>query len=213
MAFTSATLQSTVCSYLQQYDADFITNFPTIVAQAEDRILKAVNLPVFKKNADGAMTTSNRFLAAPSDMLSPYAMTLITTDGAYTPLLFREPSLIYEMWGGNTTGQPQYYSLYNNGTFLLGPTPDADYAVEFQYFYRPPSIMLAGTSWLGTNAENALLYATLVEAYNYQKGDELLAAQYEKSFLKALEDLIRFGEGLSERDNFTDNEVKIAVPR
>lgn len=211
MAFTYATLTSTVESYVQQYDSDFVANFPTIVRQAEDRILKALNLPAFKKNDTGTMTSGNRFLSAPSDMLAPYAL-FVVAGSTYSSLLFREPSLIYEMWSG-TQGVPKYYSLYNDSTFLLGPTPDSNYSVEFQYFYRPASIVDAGTSWLGTNAENCLLYATLVEAYIYMKGDPDLQQTYERSFIKALEDLTRFGEGISERDNFTDNEIKIPVPR
>lgn len=212
MAFTYTTLTSTLEGYLQQYDTDFVTMIPIIVRQAEDRILKATNLPVFKVNKTSNCTTSVRFLAAPSDMLSAFALTIISS-GVYTPLIFRESSLIYEMWGTAATGQPRYYSLYNDTTFLLGPTPDAAYAVEFQYFYRPESITTAvsGTTWLGTNAENCLLYACLYEAYIYMKGDAEVMKGYQMTYMDALKELQRLGEGLNERDSYTDNDPKIAV--
>lgn len=213
MAFTYASLQTTVCDYLQQYDSVFLAEFPTIVRQAEDRILKTLNLPVFKKNATSSCTTAARFLSAPMDMLSAFALTLIALDGTYIPLIFRESSLIYEMWGGTAQGQPEYYSLYNDGTFLLGPTPDAAYQVEFQYFYKPPSIVDAGTSWLGTNAENCLLYATLLEAYNFMKGDPQVMTFYQASYNDALKQLQRLGEGLNERDSYTDNDPSTNVEK
>lgn len=214
MAFTYTTLTSTLEGYLQQYDTDFTTMLPIIIRQAEDRILKATNLPVFKVNKTSACTINARFLAAPSDMLSAFALTIVS-NGVYTPLIFRESSLIYEMWGTTSTGQPRYYSLYNDTTFLLGPTPDAAYPVEFQYFYRPESITTAvsGTTWLATNAENCLLYACIYEAYVYMKGDQQVMAPYEKSFQDALVELQRLGEGLNERDSYTDNDPKVAVQK
>ena len=211
MAFTYTSLSTTICDYMQQYDTTFLAELPTMIRQAEDRILKALNIPAFKKNATSTCTQAVRFLSAPTDMLSAFALTLIAQDGTYTPLIFRESSLIYEMWGGNTQGQPQYYSLYNDGTFLIGPTPDFAYQVEFQYFYKPPSIVDAGTSWLGTNAENCLLYACLVEAYNFQKGDQQLMQAYQASFVQALGELKRLGEGLNERDSYSNNDPSINV--
>ena len=213
MAFTYTTLKAALEGYLQQYDADYLAMLDTIIRQGEDRLLKVTNLPVFKQNATATMVPGSRFMPAPSDMLSAYALTVVDSDGNYIPLLFREPSLIYEMWGATATGLPQYYSLYNASTFLVGPAPDSSYVLEFQYFYRPPSIVDAGTSWLGTNAENALLYACLIEAYSYMKGDPEVMKMYVASFQKAVADLTRFGEGLAERDNFSDNAVKVPVPQ
>lgn len=212
MAFTYTTLTATIEDYLQQYDTAFVAQLPTIIRQAEDRLFKATNMPVLKKNATSTCTDGSRFVPAPVDMLSPLALTLI--DGTtYTPLIFRESSLIYEMYGNEASGPPVYYSLYSDATFLVGPTPDENYNVEFSYLYKPPSIVDAGTSWLGTNAENALLYACLVEAYTYMKGDEKVMATYVASYTKALEDLTRLGEGQNERDAYTDNDIKVATPR
>ena len=211
MAFTYTTLKSTIYDYLQQYDTAFQAQIDTTIRQAEDRILKATNLPVFKANATSTCTAGARFLSAPTDMLSAFALTVIDGEGNYLPLIFRESSLIYEMWGGTATGIPRYYSLYNNSTFLLGPAPDSGYQVEFQYFYKPPSIVDAGTSWLGTNAENCLLYSCLVEAYTYMKGDPEVFKSYSNTYMDALKELQRLGEGLNERDSYTDNDPKVPV--
>jgi hypothetical protein len=61
---------------------------------------------------------------------------------------------------------PKYYAQFDGdasgteGNFILGPTPDANYDVELHYYYDPESIVTAGTSWYGTNAEAALLYGS-----------------------------------------------------
>lgn len=212
MAFTSASLYSTIQGYLQQYDTSFTALLPTIVQQAEDRVLKTLNIPAFKQNSTATLVPNNRLFPAPYDMESCHTFT-INNNGTFTPLIYREPSVIYEMWGNDTVGAPRYYSMYNATTFLLGPTPDQAYPVEFQYFYQPPSITTANTSWIGTFAPNVLLYACLVEAYTYMKGEQDLQQTYERAFQKALNDATRLGEGLTLRDSFTDNEVKVPVPR
>ena len=50
--------------------------------------------------------------------------------------------------------------------------------MQINYYYEPPSIVTANTTWLGDNAETALLYGSLLEAYTFMKGDADLMAQY-----------------------------------
>ena len=75
-----------------------------------------------------------------------------------------------------TTGLPKYYAQFVGGTtttpgyFILSPTPDAAYLAQINYYYDPPSIVTAGTTWLGDNAETALLYGALLEAYSLHEG-------------------------------------------
>ena len=63
--------------------------------------------------------------------------------------------------------------------------------MEIHYFHKPTSITTSadGTSWLGTNAESALLYGCLVEAYTFLKGDPDLMQVYIGRYEEALRDL------------------------
>ena len=70
------------------------------------------------------------------------------------------------------------------------------------YYYDPPSIVTSSTSWLGDNAEVALLYGSLVEAYIFMKGDADLLAQYEEKYQEALKRLMILGEGRLKRDSY-----------
>ena len=109
-----------------------------------------------------------------------------------------------------TTGTPKYYADWNEGTFLIAPTPDAAYDVELHYFYRPTSITESGdgTSWLGTNAELALLYGSLVEAYTFLKGEPDLLGLYNSRFQESLQWLKNLGEGLQTRDQYRYDRLR-----
>ena len=109
-----------------------------------------------------------------------------------------------------TTGTPKYYGLFDVNNFLLAPTPDAAYTAELHYFYRPTSITATtdGTSWLGTNAELALLYGSLVEAYTFMKGEADLLQLYNARYLESLKWLKNLGEGKNTRDAYRYDNLR-----
>jgi hypothetical protein len=103
-----------------------------------------------------------------------------------------------------TTGLPKYYAVFDENTFILAPTPDSNYTFELHYKHRPASLTAgadSGTTWLSTNAPDALLYGTLVEAATFLKVPEEVA-QYEQRFVSATAALKRLGEGYGARDEF-----------
>ena len=102
--------------------------------------------------------------------------------------------------------------MFDDTSFIVGPTPDSDYSVELHYFYRPASITAgadSGTTWLATNAVNALLYGSLLESYVYMKGEPDVMNMYEKRFLEALGRLKSLAEGENTVDNYTEGAVRI----
>ena len=109
-----------------------------------------------------------------------------------------------------TTGTPLYYADWDNDTFLLAPTPDSNYSMDLHYFYRPPSITTSsdGTSWLGTNAELALLYGSLVAAYTFMKGEADIFQIYDGRFQEALQWMKNLGEGLQTRAQYRYDRVR-----
>ena len=111
----------------------------------------------------------------------------------------------------STTGVPKYYGLFDDDSFIVGPTPGSGYAVELHYFYKPESITEAssGTSWLGDNAELALLYASLVESYGFLKGEPDLMQMYEGRYQEAVEQLKNLGEGYSTTDSYRGGPVRV----
>ena len=172
-----------------------------MVKQAEDRILKKVQLPDFRKNVTGAVTTGNQYLGVPVDFLAPYSLSVDNSGHEF--LIFKNVSFVREAYPVvSVEGVPKYYSIYSDEYFLLGPTPDSNYSTELHYFHRPDSIVTAGTSWLGTHAESVLLYGCLIEGYTFQKGDQDLLGVYEARYTDAMGDLKVLGEGRNVTDSY-----------
>ena len=59
MSWTFTTLKSAIQDYTQNTETSFVSNLPTFIVQAEDRIIKSVELPNFRKNVTGTFTASN----------------------------------------------------------------------------------------------------------------------------------------------------------
>ena len=210
MAWTYTTLKSAIQDYLETTETTFVNNLGTIISQAENRILKTVQLPDFRKNTTGTMTASNAYLATPTDFLAPYSLAL--DNSGYEYLIFKDVNFIRAAYPvSSTTGVPKYYGLFDDDSFIVGPTPGSGYTVELHYFYKPESITAAssGASWLGDNAELALLYASLVESYSFLKGEPDLMQLYEGRYQEAMQQLKILGEGYSTTDSYRGGPVRV----
>ena len=108
-------------------------------------------------------------------------------------------------------GEPQYYAVFDNSSFILGPTPDQNYTMELHYFYYPESIVTANTTWLGDNFSSALLYGSLLEAYTYMKGEADVLAQYQKRYDEAMVLLKQLGDGKNRQDAYRSGQVRYPV--
>lgn len=211
-----AELLQAVQDYLENSETTFVSLIPTFVRQTESRIYRSVLIPELRKNATNVLASGNRYLARPADFLSVFSMAVIDGDGDYTYLLDKDMNFMREAYPNpNTTGVPKFYAQFVGdgpesvtGHFILGPTPNANYQVELQYYYDPPSIVETSTSWLGTNAAPVLLYGTLVEAYTFLKGDTDLLAAYKARYDDAL---IQLGliDTRSKRDSYRDGDMRI----
>ena len=199
--------------YLESSETSFVSNIPTFVKQAEERIYRSVQIPELRKNATAATASGNQYLARPSDFLSVFSLAVVDGSGNYSYLYDKDVNFIREAYpSASTSGLPKYYAQFDGdqsgteGNFILGPTPNAVYTVELHYYYDPPSIVDTNTSWLGTNAETALLYGSLVEAYTYQKGDADMLQLYTTRYMEAMAQL--FGIDLrSKRDDYRDGQM------
>lgn len=204
MSFTLATLKSTVQDYCETAETTFVTDLPTFIKEAEERILKNVELPFFRKNVTGNATASNTYLSMPTDFLAPYSLAVISSN-EYNYLLLKQVSFIRSFTpNASTTGLPRYYGLFDEDTFILAPTPDSAYSFELHYKFRPASLTAgadSGTTWLSENAPDALLYGTLVEAATFLKAPDEVAG-YEQRFSLAIAALKQLGEGYGARDEY-----------
>lgn len=189
-----------------------VADINTFIEEAEQRVYNTVQLPALRKNVTGNVTANNKYLSSPSDWLATFSLAVIDADGNYTYLLDKDVNFIRSAYPQPTdTGLPIYYALFDQNTFILGPTPDAAYEMELHYFYYPASIVVAGTSWLGDNFDSVLLYGSLLEAYTYMKGEADVIAQYQKRYDEALALLKELGDGKNRRDAYRNGQVRVPV--
>jgi|TARA_R100000084_G_scaffold91472_1_gene45384 hypothetical protein len=210
MAYTFTTLKTAIQDYVQSTETTFVSQLSRFIINAEERILKECQLDVFRKNVSGNLTSGNQYLSKPTDFLAQNSLSVINSSSKEF-LLYKQVTALQDYTPNPaTTGTPKYYADWNEGTFLIAPTPDAAYDVELHYFYRPTSITESGdgTSWLGTNAELALLYGSLVEAYTFLKGEPDLMNLYNGRFQESLQWLKNLGEGLQTRDQYRYDRLR-----
>lgn len=211
MSFTYGELKQAVQDFIETSETTFVNTLPIFIRMAEERILKAVQLSLFQKNATATLTASGRFLPVPSDFLAPMALKLTGADGQGFFVDFKDLSFVQTYAPDvSVTGTPRYYAQFDNSYFLVGPTPDADYTAQLQYLYRPASLTAGGdddTTWLSENAELALLYGTLVEANTFIKGDPDMTQLYSARANEALMGLKLLGEAKQTTDEYRTGEV------
>jgi len=213
MAFTFTTLKTAIQDYTQNAETTFVTQLPTFIVNAEERILKECQLDVFRKNSQGSATNGNEYLEKPADFLAQNSLSVINSSSKEF-LLYKQVTFLQDFTPDPaTTGVPLYYADWDASTFLLAPTPNADFSMELHYFYRPTSITTStdGTSWLGDNADLVLLYGSLVEAYTFMKGEQDLLSLYNNRFQESLQWMKNLGEGLQTRDQYRYDRVRRAV--
>lgn len=206
MSFTYDELKTALQDYTENDETSFVNNLPVFIRLSEERILKNVQLSLFRKNVSGTMTASNKYLAVPSDFLAPFSLSFVDSGGDHEFLDFKDVDYVQTFNpDASTTGDPRYYAVFDINFFILGPTPSANSTTELHYFYRPASLTAgagSGTTWLSENAELTLLYGSLIEAYLYMKGEPDLMAQYEKRFAEAITGLKMFGESKEVTDQY-----------
>ena len=210
MAYTYTTLKTAIQDYVQSTETTFVSQLARFILNAEERILKECQLDVFRKSSQGTVSSGNAYLAKPSDFLAQNSLSVINGSSKEF-LLYKQVTMLQDYTPNPaTTGVPEYYADWDQDTFLLAPTPDSSYTMELHYLYRPQSITVSsdGTSWLGTNAELALLYGALVEAYTFLKGEPDLLALYDKRFQESMQWMKNLGEGLQTRDQYRYDRIR-----
>lgn len=224
---TYTELTAAITAYTQNFEQEFLDNIPVFIRQTEQRIYNTVQFPSIRKNMTGVLTSGNKYLSTPADFLSVYSLAVVDAAGRYEYLLNKDVNFIRQAYPTPTsTGFPKYYALFgptttnnnppvitNELSLIMGPTPDAAYAVELHFYYYPESITVAalGQTWLGDNFDSVLLYGALVEAITFMKGEADMVALYNTKYNEALALAKRLGDGLERGDGYRDGQAKVKV--
>jgi hypothetical protein len=185
----------------------------TFITMTENQILREIDLDVFKLEVSGTLTSGNKFLTAPSDLLTHRYLMVTSASGDQIFLDFRDTSFMKEYWpDGSATGTPKYYSVWDQNTFYVAPTPDAGFTVELGYIYRPAQLSSTNqNTWISINAPEALLYGCLVQAYSYTKGPKEMLDYFRQSYQEAVKGLGIEQQGRRRRDEYRDGMLRLPL--
>ena len=205
MSFTLATLKTAIQDYADNSETSFVTNLPNFIKAAEEKIFKSIDLDIFRKNVTSAFTSSDSFLTVPADYLASFSLQ-ITTSGSEDFLLQKDVNFIREYApSSSTTGVPKYYARFDEDNFIVAPTPNSNYTLQLNYYFRPASLTAgadSGTTWISTNAPFALLYGSLVEASIFMKSEPDTIQSYNGLYGQYLERLKDLGEARENTDGY-----------
>lgn len=182
MATTYADLKTDIQTWMQNTGTDFTNQLDTFINNTEQRLLREIDPEAFVFNKFTNLTSGNRFLANPSDLL--IIKNLLIENGSDRIFLeMKTDEFIYEYWPDDSqTGVPKYFANYDDDSTLLAPTPGSNYRVEMQYVGRIETLSTTNTTnWLTENADDALLYGCLSEASIFTKNMEDYAL-YDKRY-------------------------------
>lgn len=181
------------------------------VQQAEQKIYNSVQLPALRRSQSGNLTAANEYLSIPTDYLHNHSI-MITVGGVARFLVYKDVNFIREAFPDRTaTSAPQYYAQFDQDSFIVGPTPDQNYAVQLNYGYYPESIVTAGTTWLGEEFDSALLNGALIEAIRFMKGEPDTIANYEKLYAQSIGLLKNLGDGKLREDTYRSGQFRSPV--
>jgi len=145
----------------------------------------------------------------------------VVFQGDYLYLLNKDVNFIREAYPISAyLSEPKHYAIFgpnsadvNELTFIVGPTPNANYYAELHYYYYPESIVTASTTWLGDNFDSALLYGTLCEAGTYMKSapEDNMYNLYKERYIQAIALLKNLGDGKQRMDAYRDGQIRIPV--
>lgn len=144
-----------------------------------------------------------------------------TEANPWTYLLLKDYNFLKEYSpydNADNRDQPKYYSFYNDtdnsglATFSFAPISDGIYDFEILYLFKPASLVQdTNGTWLSTHGTSALLYACLVEAYIFMKGEAELIQVYDLKYKEALQALVAIQGGSFRNSTYRDRALLGAV--
>lgn len=170
-AITYNTLVSQIQNTMEDDNSEFTTTIPDFIRRAELRLTRELDSRGLTEYATSYLTANDPFLTLPSPLLIVKNVNFIKDDGTRVSLLLRTKEFLEDYWPIRASvGTPKYYTYFRNDKVLLAPTPISANSVELEYVVQPSALSTnKQTNYFTNFCENALFFACMVEACNFNK--------------------------------------------
>lgn len=177
MSRTYTQLVQDLQDWIEDDDTEFVAAIPRIINLGELRVLKDLDLGIFKEDQTAPTVASQEFVTYPATTLQLVAWKSLYYDnaGERVWLELRGSDYVRDYQVPSSTGAPKYYAE-ENGQWLLAPIPDAIYTINGRALVRPtPLSAINDTNWVGDTVDELLFKACLSESEQFLKSDDRVA--------------------------------------
>jgi hypothetical protein len=197
---TYAELQTAVANWLNR--DDLTANIPDFITLCEARLNRVLRTRAMEGLYTASTISGQRDYNLPPNYLQMRALRLNTSP--LTVLEYVSPEIMDRVWAGSSGGKPVAYTIKANELFL-GPSPDAVYTMEMDYYRKFDSLStIITTNAMLTDNPDVYLYGSLLEAEPFIKNDSRIQV-WGTSFYKAITDI----QDQDSKDRHSGSEMRI----
>jgi len=210
MATSYTQLRDDIASEFEDDSVEFAAQIPRFINRAQIRLTRDLDSYGLVKHATTPLANSNFFITLPQEVLYTKYLTFVTSITT-TDLHLVTDEYIQDYWPVRTSvGFPRLYAMWDNRTIIVAPTPDVDGTVELGYVAYVTAIGSASvsTNYFTEFAEDAFLYASMVEATRFGKAweqQQVWEGDYQRSLGALREEHRRFRQN-DQKANFVETE-------
>ena len=171
---TYSSLTQDLKDWMENDGTEFSNETDNFIGLAEQRIVRDIDPQAFTTSAYSTFNVNDRFVSKPTDALIIRHILYLDSDSKRNFLEKKTDEFIYDYWPTSaTTGTPKYWTDYNDTELLVAPTPSAALTIEMSYVQRLDTLSSSNTTnWLTINAQELLLFGSLMEACTFSKNRE-----------------------------------------
>lgn len=188
-SFTYDRLVELMQTYPETASAEYLNDIPDLIGNGEVRLIRDLNLEFFDFTDSGLIVLEgDRTVTKPDDFIVHRDFEIQNAAGQWDPLIHRSNAYVRSHGSDETaTGQPRYIADHDEFEWIVSPYADDDYTIRCRFVRRPEGLSDSNqTTWLGTNAGDALLAASLMEAEHWLKADDRYADMRDKYYSELL---------------------------
>jgi len=197
---TYSTLVQQIKDTMEDDSTEFSNAVPDFIRRAELRLTREMDTHGLTQYFTSNFTKGEAFLAIPStnlivkniNYLTSATTTLengrVASPNTRISLLVRTKEYVEDYWPVRTsTGLPKYYTHFMQDQVLIAPAPISAFAAEIELVIQPSTLSVGNeTNYYTTFCENALFYATMIEACYFNKNStavQLWDQQYQREII------------------------------
>ena len=170
-------LVSVIIETTENDGSEFVGALPAMIQRAQEKMQNDLDDQGLVSYASVAVSGATAEVSVPvgGEIIKTFS---IEVDGARTQLKHRPYEYLLDYWPVSaSTGTPRYYGFKTNTEIRVAPTPSATVDSQIGFIAQVTTITSASpTNYFTIHCENALFYASMVEASLFMKSFNTTAA-------------------------------------